>query len=56
MKSLEVIRKTCEYTGIPYPKSHEINWYDNAVWDDMITSPSGIFQFEGEQNCPRKTH
>ncbi len=34
--------------GIPYPKSHEINWEDQAVWTDMIKNTVGIFQMEGE--------
>ena len=46
LKNIQIIRKTCEYAGIPYPKSHEINWNDKKVWDDIITSPAGIFQFE----------
>ena len=46
LKNIEIIRKTCEYAGIPYPKSHEINWDDEKVWNDLITSPVGIFQFE----------
>lgn len=25
-----------------------MNWNDSAVWDDMITSPVGVFQFEGD--------
>lgn len=47
LKTVQVIRDTCRYIGIPYPKSHEINWDDQAVWEDMIKNPSGIFQFEG---------
>lgn len=47
LKTVQVIRDTCRYIGIPYPKSHEIDWFDEAVWDDMASSPSGIFQFEG---------
>lgn len=46
LKNVEIIRKTCEYASIPYPKSYTINWEDDKVWDDMITSPVGIFQFE----------
>jgi DNA polymerase-3 subunit alpha len=34
--------------GRPYPKTHEIDWNDEAVWADMIKNPSGIFQFEGK--------
>lgn len=46
LKNIQIIRKTCEYAGIPYPKSHEINWYDKKVWNDIICSPAGVFQFE----------
>ena len=46
LKTVQVIRDTCTYLGRPYPKTHEIDWDDEAVWADMITSPTGIFQFE----------
>ena len=48
LKNIEVIRDTCTLANIPYPKSYTINWRDDAVWDDMITSPAGVFQFEGD--------
>ena len=48
LKNIEVIRDTCTLANIPYPKSYTINWKDDAVWDDMITSPAGVFQFEGD--------
>lgn len=47
LKTVQVIRDTCRYLGKPYPKTHEINWNDEAVWEDMIRCPYGIFQFEG---------
>lgn len=47
LKTVQVIRDACTYLGRPYPKTHEIDWFDEAVWADMIRSPSGIFQFEG---------
>lgn len=47
LKTVQVIRDTCRYIGIPYPKSHEIDWFDENVWDDMLRGASGIFQFEG---------
>lgn len=47
LKTVQVIRDTCRYIGVPYPKTHEIGWNDEAVWDSMVRSPSGIFQFEG---------
>lgn len=46
LKTVQVIRDACKYMGKPYPKTYEINWDDEAVWDDMLKSPSGIFQFE----------
>ena len=48
LKNVEIIKDTCKLAGIPYPKSHTINWEDQKVWADMITSPAGIFQFEGD--------
>ena len=46
LKTVQVIRDTCRYLNKPYPKTHEIDWWDEAVWADMIKSPSGLFQFE----------
>ena len=47
LKNIEIIKDTCELIGTSYPLSHEINWDDKNVWDDIITSPVAIFQFEG---------
>ena len=46
LKNIEIIKDTYALIGKPYPKSHEINWDDDAVWNDMLRSPIGIFQFE----------
>ncbi len=56
LKTVQVIRDTCRYLGKPYPKTHEINWSDEAVWADMIQSSAGIFQFEGNfaYDCLKK--
>lgn len=48
LKNIGIIKRTMEYIGKPYPKSHEINWNDENVWKDMIASPVGIFQFEAD--------
>ena len=47
LKNIGIIRKTCEYSHIKYPLAHEVNWNDQKVFADMVTSPVGIFQFEG---------
>lgn len=48
LKNVEIIKDTCAFAGIPYPKSHLLNWEDENVWKDMLTSPAGIFQFESK--------
>jgi DNA polymerase-3 subunit alpha len=47
LKNIEIIKDTCELIGKKYPLSHEVNWNDEKVWEDIITSNVGIFQFEG---------
>ena len=46
LKTVEVIRDTCSYLGLPYPKTHEVDWNDQDVWDDIARDTTGIFQFE----------
>ena len=48
LQNVQIIRDTCRLAHIPYPKSNEINWNDEKVWADMITSPVGLFQFESD--------
>ena len=48
LKNIEVIKDCCEYANVPYPKAHEINFDDDNVWEDMISCPVGIFQFESK--------
>ena len=47
LKNVGIIKETCRLAGIPYPKSHEIDWNDKKVWMDIVVSSVGIFQFEG---------
>lgn len=46
LENIGIVKDACELAGIPYPKSHEIDWDDPMVWNDMLKSPVGIFQFE----------
>lgn len=48
LKNIEIIKDTCEMAGIPYPKSHTVNWVDKNVWAHIADSPVGIFQFESK--------
>ena len=48
LKNIQIIREASRLAGIPYPKSHLVNWEDKEVWDHITDSPVGIFQFEGE--------
>ena len=47
LKTVQVIRDACRYLNKPYPKTHEIDWFDKEVWAGMISNPMGVFQFEG---------
>lgn len=47
LKNVEIIKDTCELIGVKYPLSYEVNWNDEKVWADIVTSNVGIFQFEG---------
>ncbi len=47
LKTVQVIRDTCNYSNRQYPRTHEIDWNDEKVWDNIIKDPLGIFQFEG---------
>lgn len=48
LKTIQVIRDACRYAGIPYPRSYEVDWDDPEVWGDMLRSPYGVFQMEGD--------
>ncbi|MGI5927770.1 MAG: hypothetical protein ACOX8A_11445, partial [Thermacetogeniaceae bacterium] len=63
LNTLQIMRDTCKYAGIPYPRAHELNWEDNSVWDDILCSRVGLFQFESgyafdalKKFKPRKIH
>ena len=48
LKNVEIIKDCCKLAGIKYPKSHEIDWNDKDVWEHIVDSPVGIFQFESK--------
>lgn len=48
LKTVQVIRDTCRYLGMEYPKTSEIDWFDQDVWDSMTKNSSCIFQFESK--------
>ena len=48
LKTVGVINDTCKLIGREYPRTHEINFNDQAVWDDLIRSQLGVFQMEAE--------
>ena len=46
LKNVQIIKDTCKLAGIDYPLAHKIDWNDPAVWNDMLKSNIGVFQFE----------
>lgn len=48
LKTVEVIARCCQLAGLKYPRMHEINFNDAAVWKSICDDQSAIFQFESE--------
>lgn len=48
LKNIGILKDAYNYIGTHYLKAYEIDWNDKAVWDNMIKSRTGIFQFEGD--------
>ncbi len=48
LKNVGVIQDTYSYINKKWEYSHEIDWLDKNVWNDMIKSNVGVFQFEGK--------
>lgn len=48
LKTVGIIKDTCDYAGIDYPKACNVKWNDKKVWDNMIDVQQGVFQFEGD--------
>ena len=48
LKNIEIIDDCCKLVGIPYPKSYNLDWDDDDVWNHIADSPVGIFQFESQ--------
>ena len=46
LKNVGIIQEVYKMIGKQYPKSYEINWEDKKVWEDIKTSPVGVFQYE----------
>lgn len=46
LTNIKIIADVYKAIGKPFPKTHEIDWNNQAVWQDMRRSPYGIFQAE----------
>lgn len=50
LKTVQVIRDTCSYIGEKYPQTYQMDFADPNVWEDMIKSHVGLFQFEAKHS------
>lgn len=50
LKAVGIMKDVYNYIGSHYLKSHEIDWDDQKVWEDMNTSRVGVFQFEKQNS------
>lgn len=48
LKTIGVIDKTCKMIGKYFPKADEIDFTDQAVFNDMSQNPLTVFQFESQ--------
>lgn len=46
LKNVGIIQEVYKMLNKHYPKSYEINWNDENVWQDIKSSPIAIFQYE----------
>lgn len=46
LKTVQVIRDACRLAGIPYPKTHDVDFEDEEVWKSISNDGSMIFQME----------
>lgn len=48
LKNIGILAGTTKLANISLPYSNTINWEDKNVFQDILTSPIGIFQFESD--------
>lgn len=48
LRTVGIIDRCCKLLNRPFLRSYEVNFNDKAVWEDMIKSPIGVFQFEDD--------
>jgi len=48
LKTVRVLRDAFNLIGKSYPRMHEIDWSDDAVWQGIAKDPSLVFQFESD--------
>ena len=48
LKTVRVLRDAFNLIGKSYPRMHEIDWSDDAVWQSIAKDPSLVFQFESD--------
>ena len=58
LKTVGVIDKTCRMIGKYFPRADEIDFNDQAVYEDMAQNPATVFQFESSfaADCFKKMH
>lgn len=60
LRNVNTVYETYKLLGKEMPRSNEIDWDDQDVWNDIIKSPIGIFQMESpfayQLLCELKPH
>lgn len=48
LSTVGIINKTCKLIGKKFPKTYEVDWEDQNVFNDISKDSTGIFQFESD--------
>lgn len=48
LKTIGILQDTYRFLNKQWEEAHEIDWDDKLVWNDMLNSNVGLFQFEGK--------
>ena len=48
LKTMQVLTEAFKLANKEYPRAYQVNWNDKDVFDDMLSSPVGLFQMESD--------
>lgn len=50
VSNIGILRDACKMAKVPFPSASNIDFSEPAMWDDIVRSPVGVFQFESNSS------